>query len=77
MADEIFRDYGIVVTMNPCLLHLCKNIELYVHDKKKPNKSKDWVYGTAGRDAIEAVDQVTSLLQRMTFEKHTQVVFQK
>ena len=55
-------------------MHLSKNDEEYVYHKGK--KGQPDSFGTAGQDAIECVEKVTSLLQSMKFQKHAQVGFE-
>ena len=53
---------------------MSKNDEEYVFHKGK--KGQPDSFGTAGQDAIECVEKITSLLQSMKFQKHAQVGFE-
>ena len=70
ISADVQARYGTVVRQNPCFLHLGKNDEEYIFHKGKKGHPES--YGTAGQDAIECVEKVTSLLQSMKFQKYAQ-----
>ena len=62
---EIEHLTGIDPTKNPCWLHLCKNLEVYVYKDDDP-------YGIAGKDVIKLIGNIAQLLQQCKFDKYVQ-----